>query len=113
MMTPAELHAKYGWPPRLVMYLACVYTGRSRWALARAARSGVLPVAGRNGRAMVFDREALDAFMVGSSTESAFGNEAPAKSTAKRTAVGAKRFASANGSEAALVRLRAIAGGKR
>jgi len=57
--------ADYGWPPRLIMRLACQYTGRSRWYLARAARDGALAVAGRNGRSLVFDRAALDALLVG------------------------------------------------
>jgi len=55
----------YGWPPRMLMKVACAYTGRSRWALARAVREGRLPIAGRNGRSPVFDRAALDSFMVG------------------------------------------------
>jgi hypothetical protein len=70
MKAPADVHAAYGWPPRLVMYLACAYTGRSRWTLARAARSGILPTAGRNGRSLVFDRDALDAWMVNGGRES-------------------------------------------
>lgn len=58
-------HEVYGWPPRMIMRVACAYTGRSRWVLGQAVRSGCLKTAGRNGRSLVFDRSALDAWLVG------------------------------------------------
>jgi hypothetical protein len=105
MKTAAHLREAYGWPPRLVMYLACIYTGRTRWTLARAVRSGALPVAGRNGRSAVFDRRALDTWMVGGcSTVPAVADGG----ATKPTGTSAQRPGRAS---AALERIRAIARG--
>ena len=57
--------AHYGWPPYMLTRLACDYLGCKRWYLARAARDGRLPIAGRNGRSLVFAREDLDRLLLG------------------------------------------------
>lgn len=84
----------------MIMRVACAYTGRSRWNLAAAARDGSLPVAGRNGRSLVFEREALDRWLVG-----------PSEAT---PALGETRPRSTSGATVdALARLRALTAGAR
>jgi len=93
----------YGWPPRMIMRVACAYTGRTRWTLTRAARLGELPVAGKNGRSLVFDREALDRWMIGGGETSA----APPPPEPRVRSAGSQSTAEA------LARLRTLAGGTR
>lgn len=46
--------------------LACKYTQASRWTLQRAVACGELAAAGRQKRSLVFRREDLDRWMLGS-----------------------------------------------
>ena len=91
----------YGWPPRMLMRVACAYTGRSRWALARAAREGTLTPAGRNGRSLVFDRQELDRWMVGTTATPIAPERTP------------RPMLRTSASSDALARLRALASGGR
>jgi hypothetical protein len=96
---PRSVVTEYGWPPRMIMRVACAYTGRSRWALARAARDGALPFVGKNGRSLVFERDALDRWLVGTSDTAVAAAPARARSTSATTD--------------ALTRLRTLTGGAR
>lgn len=94
----------YGWPPRMLMRIACSYTGRSRWALARAVREGTLQAAGRNGRSLCFDRSELDRWMTQPIASPMVAPSRSANSTSR---------SSAGTSSDALARLRALTGGAR
>jgi hypothetical protein len=69
----------FGWPPRLAMRLATVYTGLSKWSLYRAMKNGDLRAIGRRGRTYVFERSELDAFMVGANCDQPHRPAPPAR----------------------------------
>jgi excisionase family DNA binding protein len=61
------------------------YAQVSRATITRAAREGRLPVAGRNGRSLVFRRDDLDRWMTSSPAESP-APKPPVRSSSRETA---------------------------
>lgn len=86
-MGNTDAFVTYGYPPRMVMRLAALYTGRSKWTLRRAVNDGALQVAGRCGRSMVFDRAALDAYLVGTVPASRAAEQHPRRNKGTRDAL--------------------------